>query len=208
MLQGEEFDALAPLFDQWAGGPGQTFYETAKNAGIAKYAEQYPQCSRAYGAWAVDFLKAAKASGKPFCLSVSFKAPHLPFSPDPLDLQLYEGKTFTRPPNLWRREREASIAAVQNEPRLDELPRAGQRLRSLCRELLCAHHGVDAAVGMIRAGLASEGLADNTVILFTSDNGYNSGSHGFGDKVIPYEEGSKLLLSSMTRDCPSNMQAG
>jgi len=42
--------------------------------------------------------------------------------------------------------------------------------------------------------LASEGLADNTVILFTSDNGYNAGSHGFGDKVIPYEEGSKSPL--------------
>jgi arylsulfatase A-like enzyme len=54
--------------------------------------------------------------------------------------------------------------------------------------------GVDAAVGMIRAGLASEGLADNTIILFTSDNGYNAGSHGFGDKVIPYEEGSKSPL--------------
>jgi arylsulfatase A-like enzyme len=36
VLQGEKFEALAPLFDQWAGGPGQTFYETAKNEGSAK----------------------------------------------------------------------------------------------------------------------------------------------------------------------------
>jgi arylsulfatase A-like enzyme len=54
--------------------------------------------------------------------------------------------------------------------------------------------GMDAAVGMIREGLDREGLAENTVIIFTSDNGYNSGSHGFGDKVIPYEEGSKSPL--------------
>ncbi len=47
---------------------------------------------------------------------------------------------------------------------------------------------------MIREGLEREGLADNTVIIFTSDNGYNSDSHGFGDKVIPYEEGSKAPL--------------
>ena len=47
---------------------------------------------------------------------------------------------------------------------------------------------------MIREGLEREGLAENTVIIFTSDNGYNSGSHGFGDKVIPYEEGSKSPL--------------
>ena len=99
VLQGEKFDALAPLFDAWAGGPGQTLYETAKNEGIAKYADKYPHCSRAYGAWAQDFLKSAKTSGKPFCMSISFKAPHLPFTPDPIDLKLYEGKTFTRPPN-------------------------------------------------------------------------------------------------------------
>lgn len=33
-------------------------------------------------------------------MSISFKAPHLPFTPDPIDLKLYESrKTFTRPPN-------------------------------------------------------------------------------------------------------------
>ena len=33
VLQDEKFEALEPLFDQWAGGPGQTLYETAKNKG-------------------------------------------------------------------------------------------------------------------------------------------------------------------------------
>jgi hypothetical protein len=40
VLPGEPFEALAPLFDQWAGGPGQTFYETARNEGIARYADE------------------------------------------------------------------------------------------------------------------------------------------------------------------------
>lgn len=39
-----------------------------------------------------------------------------------------------------------------------------------------------------------QGIADNTVIIPTSDNSYNSGSHGFGDKVIPHKEGSKSPL--------------
>lgn len=82
-LKGEKFQALEPLFDQWAGGPGQTFYQTEKNQGIAKYAEKYPHCSRAYGAWAQDFLKAAKRSGKPFCMSISFKALIFPSRPIP-----------------------------------------------------------------------------------------------------------------------------
>lgn len=194
VLQGEKFEALAPLFDEWAGGPGQTFYETAKNEGIAKYADEYPHCSRAYGAWGRDFLKKAKESGKPFCLSISFKAPHLPPTPDPIDLKLYEGKTFTRPQNY-------GVANAKHLSPQVKTSRAATNYRewvndydSAARTYCALITGVDVAVGMLRDALNREGLAGNTVIIFTSDNGYNSGSHGFGDKVIPYEEGSKSPL--------------
>lgn len=194
VLEGDKFEALAPFFDQWAGGPGQTFYETAKNEGIAKYADKYPHCSRAYGAWAQDFLKTAKANGKPFCLSLSFKAPHLPFTPDPIDLKLYEGKTFTRPPNYGvpnakhlSAQSQTSRAATGYREWITDYDDATAKYYALIT-------GVDAAIGMIREGLAREGLAENTVIIFTSDNGYNRGAHGFGDKVLPYEEASKSPL--------------
>jgi len=100
VIEGEKFETFEKEFDVWAGGPGQTLYETAKNQGVAQYADKYPHCSRAYGVWAQDFMKSAKQSGKPFCLSISLKAPHLPSTPDPIDLKLYESKTtFTRPLN-------------------------------------------------------------------------------------------------------------
>lgn len=193
-LQGEKFEVFAPMFDQWAGGPGQTLYATAKHEAIAKYAAQYPHSSRAYGAWAQDFLKSAKASGKPFCMSVSFKAPHMPYTPDPIDLKLYEGKTFKRPPNY----------GVENAKHLSpqsQTSRAATGYREWVKDFdgTAAKYyalitGVDAAVGMIREELTRQGLDKNTVIILTSDNGYNAGSHGFGDKVIPYEEGSKAPL--------------
>jgi arylsulfatase A-like enzyme len=101
VLDGEDFKVFKKEFDVWAGGPGQTNYKTDKNLGIAKYADRYPHCSRAYGAWAQDFLKAAKQSGKPFCMSVSFKAPHMPYTPDLIDLKLYEAKKqFVRAANF------------------------------------------------------------------------------------------------------------
>lgn len=193
-LQGEPFENLAELFDVWAGGPGQTFYETEKNEGIAQYADLYPHCSRAYGAWAQDFLKQAQASGQPFCMSISFKAPHLPFTPDPLDMPLYEGKTFTRPPNYGgvngqhlSAQSQTSRAANGYREWINDYDNTAGKYYALIT-------GVDAALGMIREGLARQGLAENTVIIYTSDNGYNSGSHGFGDKVLPYEEGSKSPL--------------
>ena len=44
-------------------------------------------------------------------------------------------------------------------------------------------HGVDYALGMIRKSLEELGLADNTIIIFTGDNGYSCGAHNFGGKV-------------------------
>jgi len=193
-LKGEPFDSLAAFFDQWAGGPGQTFYETAKNAGIARYADRYPHSSRAYGAWSVDFIKTAKSTGKPFCLSVSFKAPHLPFTPDPQDAKLYAGKIFSRPPNYGvdhgrhlSPQSRTSRAASGYREWINDYDTAAAAYYALLT-------GIDAAVGMIREALAREGLADNTVILYTSDNGYSMGAHGFGDKVLPYEAASKAPL--------------
>jgi arylsulfatase A-like enzyme len=193
-LKGEKFEALGSFFDQWAGGPGQTFYETEKNAGIAKYADRYPHCSRAYGAWSADFISAAKRSGKPFCLSVSFKAPHLPFTPDPQDAKLYAGKKFTRPPNYGvehgrhlSAQSRTSRAATSYREWVNDYDKSAAAYYALVT-------GVDAAVGMIREALTREGVAGNTVILFTSDNGYSMGAHGFGDKVLPYEEASKSPL--------------
>jgi arylsulfatase A-like enzyme len=193
-LKGETFEAFAPFFDRWAGGPGQTFYETEKNTGIARYAAPHPHSSRAYAAWAADFFRDAQASGKPFCLSISFKAPHLPFTPDPADLAHYAGRTFARPPNygvehgrhLSAQARTSRAATGYREWITDY-----DRSTALYYALIT---GVDAAVGLIREALAREGLADNTVIIFTSDNGYSAGAHGFGDKVLPYEEAAKSPL--------------
>lgn len=195
VIEDEKFEAFEKEFDVWAGGPGQTDYKTAKNKGIAKYANQYPHCSRAYGAWGQDFIKSAKASGKPFCMSVSFKAPHLPAVPDPIDLKLYESKThFTRPANYGVENGEYLSAQVHTSRAATAYREWVTDYDSTARNYYARITGVDAAVGMIREELERQGLAHNTVIIFTSDNGYNSGSHGFGDKVIPYEEGSKAPL--------------
>ena len=55
-------------------------------------------------------------------------------------------------------------------------------------------YAIDVAVGMIRDALNEQGVADNTVIIYTSDNGFLCGSHGYGSKVLPYEEASRVPL--------------
>ena len=55
-------------------------------------------------------------------------------------------------------------------------------------------YAIDVAVGMIRKALQESGSDKNTVIIYTSDNGFFCGSHGYGSKVLPYEESSRVPL--------------
>lgn len=89
-------------YDRWRGGPGQPAYDTARNHYLAEYSARFPHASRAYGAAAGDFFEEAKASGKPFSLSISFKAPHNPMTPDPMFNELFQGKTWSKPGSYGR----------------------------------------------------------------------------------------------------------
>lgn len=65
-------------------------------------------------------------------------------------------------------------------------------------------YGIDVAVGMIRDELKAQGVEDNTVVFYTSDNGYICGSHGYGSKVLPMEESSRVPLMIYKPDSPLN----
>ena len=187
----------ADQFDAYGGWPAQGSYQTAQNKYMAPYAEKYPHVSRALGAWASDFIKDSAAQRKPFCLSISFKAPHHPYTPDPLDKGLYEGVTFTKPAN-WGRDCAKHLPEQAKRSRmfLQEFNQwsteAGfQESLRLYYQLI---NGNDVAVGMIRKALEREGVADNTVIIYTSDNGWMPGDHGMGGKVFPYEGAARAPL--------------
>lgn len=208
-LEGKPFTEFARHFDVWAGGRGQTKYRTRQNPLIAKYAKPYPHSSRAYAAWAGDFFTSAKNSGKPFCMSISFKAPHLPFTPDPAFDDVYRDTRYRKPANYGKR----------NARHLSPQSKTGRQFHSYrfwtnseasyqesIRKYNQLIHGVDVALGMIRDSLKQQGLADNTVIIFTSDNGYSCGAHGFGGKVLPYEEASRSPLIIYDPRQPANQR--
>jgi arylsulfatase A-like enzyme len=187
----------ADQFDWYGGWPSQGSYRTADNKFMARYAEKYPHVSRALGAAACDFIKDSAAQGKPFCLSISFKAPHHPYTPDPLDLGLYQGTTFTKPAN-WGRDCAKHLPEQAKRSRmfLDEFKQWStedgfQESLRLYYQLV---NGNDVAVGMIREALQRHGVADNTVIIYTSDNGWMPGDHGMGGKVFPYEGAARAPL--------------
>jgi len=192
-------------FDIWAGAPGQTSYTTSKNSALGKYASEYPHSTLAYGAFGQDVIREAVKQKKNFCLSISFKAPHKPADPDPRFNAIYAGKTFTKPANFGRengqhlapqsklgREYEAFTEWHYDTNYDGEMAKYFQQV-----------YGIDVAIGMIRDELKAQGIADNTVIIYTSDNGYLAGSHGYGSKELPYEESSRVPLMIYDPRSPS-----
>ena len=183
-------------FDRWGAGPGQTHYDTAKNKSMTAYAEKYPHSSRAYGAFGSDFIRDSAKGDKPFCLSISFKAPHKPATPDPKDDAVYKGKKFTKPAN-YGREYGEHFSDQSKQGRQFERFHSWNYSDDYDGVMAIYHqqiYAVDVAVGMIRKAVREAGVEDNTVIIFTSDNGFFCGSHGYGSKVLPYEESARAPL--------------
>ncbi len=183
-------------FDIWRGATAQSSYNTAKNKYMVDYAKEYPHSTRSYGAWATDYIKSKKGNNdKPFCMSISFKAPHIPNDPDPFFDNIYKGVIFPFPDNYGR----------INAKHLPEQARNGRQYMTLfykygynesayqesMKKYYQLIYGVDYAIGQIVDALKETGLEKNTVIIYTSDNGYFLGAHGFAGKVLPYEEGVK-----------------
>ena len=183
-------------FDWWGGGPGQTSYQTARNGSMKRYAEAYPHSTLSYGAFGRDFILENAKTGKPFCLSISFKAPHRPVAPDSRFDHVYRGKAFKKPAN-YGREHGGHFAEQSKQGRqyvrFSEwgYDRDYDRVMALYHQQIYA---IDVALGMIRAALEQAGVSENTVVIYTSDNGFLCGSHGYGSKVLPYEEASRVPL--------------
>ncbi len=183
-------------FDAWGGGPGQTSFVTARNKSMAHYAEKYPHATRSYGAFGSDFIRESAKKDQPFCLSISFKAPHRPVQPDPLFDDVYAGTHFQKPENFGR----------EHGTHFSEQSRQGRQYQRFEEwhyndsydEVMAKYYqliyAVDVAVGMIREAVENAGVKHKTLIIFTSDNGYLCGSHGYGSKVLPYEESSRVPL--------------
>jgi len=183
-------------FDKWGGGPGQTNYSTAKNESMKHYAKDYPHSTRSYGAFGRDFIRESTKSDKPFCLSISFKAPHKPATPDPIDNHVYAGKTFKRPVNYGRKYGEHFSKQSKQDRQYERFH--SWNYSDNYDDVMATYHqqiyAIDVAVGMIRKALKESGTEKNTVIIYTSDNGFFCGSHGYGSKVLPYEESSRVPL--------------
>ena len=145
---------------------------------------------------AVEFLRTNPAD-KPFCLSISFKAPHGPWNFfDPHAPNPYENTEIPPPSSYTREDYEAQPRFLRESLNgSGEWPKdSHKRFINNARTCYRMITGMDSAVGRIMAALEELGLDDNTVVIFTSDHSSLRGTHGLFGKWIMYEESIRAPL--------------
>jgi N-acetylglucosamine-6-sulfatase len=120
------------------------------------------------------FIDRAAAAKRPFMLELATFAPHSPYTPAPRDYGEFPGLRAPRTP--------AFNTVGSSEPawlsRFEPLGRAQIALiDSKFRKRAQAVQAVDRMIGAIETELAAKGLARNTYVVFSSDNGLHMGEH-------------------------------
>ena len=196
------FEAVATpqVFDLWAS-------ETRPGVGAAQTWHSALPAAWHGSTWcgdrAIAYLR-ERDPKRPFCAWVSFPDPHHPFDcpepwslmhhPEEVDLPANPGKDLERRP-WWHR------ASLENEPELADPglrsfrareSRAEDQSEAQLREMTANYFGmialIDHNVGRILAELELQGLAENTLVVYSTDHGDLLGDHGLYLKgPTPYE---------------------
>lgn len=131
---------------------------------------------------AIRFIE--KSGSAPFALYLGFKSPHDPRQPPPRYAGLYADQTIAEPASFRARP-----PFPWGDPNRPWNPASKDRLNYF----RCLR-GVDDNVGRVLDALAAQGILEDTLILFSGDNGYYLGEHGLGDKRSAYEESIRIPL--------------
>ena len=165
--------------------------------------ERHQHLSSIIGDLSLEFLSTQSEQKAPFCLSISFHAPHAEDGDPnqyiyPLDLDsLYQDiempwpimatdADFMAQPEYVRE----GLNRIRWYWRFDSPEKYQERLKGYYRMI----SGVDRELGRIRTELDRLGLAENTIIILMGDNGYFLGERQFAGKWLMYDNSLRVPL--------------
>jgi iduronate 2-sulfatase len=147
-----------------------------------------------------EYLQSRKGNDQPFFLAVGFLRPHLPFNAPRKYWDMYDPATLPLP--TFRQIPEGAppwsvtqgiVKNYYNMPSFDEIDESFKQ-RYLQAYLACISY-VDACVGRVMAALEASGHADNTIIVFLGDHGYQVGEYdSWGHKHSNFEISTRAPL--------------
>jgi len=201
-------------FDDWAVLPGHGFYfnsdfifkDPDKEGGDQRPVPGY--ITDVITDMSLDWLEKRDAE-KPFCLLVHHKAPHRMWLSDEAHAGMYCGETIPEPDNLQDDYKNRAFAAEAAFMRVGEHMHTGDLQAEINHDLPPAElrswayqryikaymrvvASIDDNVGRLLKYLDDKNLAEDTVVIYTSDQGFFLGDHGWFDKRFMYEESLRM----------------
>ena len=199
-------------FDDWAVLPGQGFYHNPEfifkgpDGGSRRTVKGY--VTDLITDMCLDWLK-DRDEERPFCLLYHHKAPHRPWYPDEKHADMFLNEDLPEPETLYDDYSERASAAEAAQMRVgihmnqrdlncevpvnlpeDEIRKwAYQRY---IKDYLRVVASIDDNVGRLLDMLEAEGLVEDTIVIYTSDQGFFLGDHGWYDKRFMYEESLRM----------------
>ncbi|MBT0769449.1 sulfatase [Kineosporia sp. J2-2] len=191
-------------WDEWAlsaSGYNGFNYNLNENGEVTHYGKaEDDYLTDVISAKGQDFIKRSAGSDEPFFLEMSVFTPHKPAVPAPRHAELYPNlkapRTATydkknKNPATWMANQKISKASAKTMD--EEYRRRAQTLAS-----------VDEMITALRAQLTASGVADNTYIVFSSDNGYHMGEHKLvSGKMTAFDTDINVPLVVLGPDVPA-----
>ena len=197
---------IRPGFDYWFSfiGQGQYFDPRVNDNGIETQEKGY--ITDILTKKTVDWLENKRDSNKPFSLNLWHKAVHEKHLPAPRHKDLFKNEKLPEPPHdthketfkgkpEWQRRKTFGFKwkkgdIIPAELKEKKWPINKYKNMQLLRSLIA----VDESLGKVIEALEKIGELENTVIIYSSDNGYFMGEHTFKDKRLAYENSIRVPM--------------
>ncbi|MBE7540350.1 MAG: sulfatase-like hydrolase/transferase [Opitutaceae bacterium] len=158
-----------------------------------------------YTNWAVDYIKGRdRTPGKPWYLWLCYGAVHGPTTPAERHRNKFAGQSTPMPEDIigpwpdkpaylkktrsWARNANGQVVMTKKGRGDDEDAGEGRKTYDAwIQQVNECMSAVDEGVGRVLAALRESGQLENTLVVYTADQGFGLGEHGFNQKVAPYD---------------------
>jgi arylsulfatase A-like enzyme len=202
-------DRVQPGYDYWAAQIAQGQYENPHKNVNGKWMDLQGYDTEIVTNQAIEFMRASR--GAPFCTWIGYKACHGPWTPAPGHERDFANLPF-QPPASFFQDDEGKPQRVRNKSQHkgmgaeargkkgkkkaqagappDSIAAWSERERNYYRCLM----GVEDSARRLFAFLEQEKMMDDTIILFSGDNGFFHGEHSLHGKMEAYEEALRVPM--------------
>lgn len=168
-----------------------------------------------YTKWACDYINGeGRDQSKPWFLWLCYGAIHGPSTPAPRHKGTFKDAPVETPKDIfppraekpqylnrtqaWRKSPTGeAIAGASGEAFGDESGKTGRSYADWVRQVNECALALDEGIGKVLDTLKSSGQLENTLVIWTADQGFGMGEHGFRSKLAPYDStyNSPLVVS-------------